>query len=88
MTAAPARRWCRRWPALPSPARRLSDQPTGRLALVFELMEMNIYELIRGRRQPLSEERVKMFMYQLLKSVDHMHRCAAAASGEQGGTAA
>lgn len=40
-------------------------------------MEMNIYELIRGRRQPLSEERVKMFMYQLLKSVDHMHRCAA-----------
>lgn len=25
-----------------------SDQPTGRLALVFELMDMNIYELIRG----------------------------------------
>ena len=29
----------------------LYDQPTGRLALVFELMDMNIYELIRGRRQ-------------------------------------
>jgi renal tumor antigen len=27
-----------------------SDQPTKKLALVFELMEMNIYELIRGRR--------------------------------------
>lgn len=26
-----------------------SDQPTGRLALVFELMECNIYELIKGR---------------------------------------
>ena len=28
----------------------LYDQPTGRLALVFELMDMNIYEQIRGRR--------------------------------------
>ena len=31
----------------------LYDQPTRRLALVFELMDMNIYELIRGRRQYL-----------------------------------
>jgi len=27
----------------------LYDQPSGRLALVFELMDMNIYELIRER---------------------------------------
>lgn len=26
----------------------LFDQPTGRLALVFELMDMNLYELIQG----------------------------------------
>lgn len=26
----------------------ISDEPTGRLALVFELMEMNLYELIKG----------------------------------------
>jgi len=26
----------------------LYDQPTGRLALVFELMDANLYELIRG----------------------------------------
>ena len=32
----------------------LYDQPTGRLALVFELMDANLYELIRGKR---SEER-------------------------------
>ena len=38
----------------------LYDQPTGRLALVFELMEMNIYELIRGRRHYLSESRVRL----------------------------
>jgi hypothetical protein len=25
-----------------------SDEPTGRLALVFELMEMNLYEAIKG----------------------------------------
>mmetsp|Transcript_30724 Transcript_30724/g.59272 ORF Transcript_30724/g.59272 Transcript_30724/m.59272 type:complete len:489 (-) Transcript_30724:569-2035(-) len=52
----------------------LYDQPTGRLALVFELMDMNIYELIRGRRHYVAEERVKSYMYQLIKSMDHMHR--------------
>ena len=28
--------------------RFFSDEPTGRLALVFELMEMNFYEAIKG----------------------------------------
>lgn len=51
-----------------------SDQPTGRLALVFELMDMNIYELIRGRRHYVAEDRVKSYMYHLIKSMDHMHR--------------
>lgn len=32
----------------------LYDQPTGRLALVFELMNANLYELIRGRRHYLN----------------------------------
>lgn len=36
-----------------------SDQPTGRLALVFELMDMNIYELIRGRSHYVAEERIR-----------------------------
>lgn len=49
-------------------AQVLYDQPTGRLALVFELMDMNIYELIRGRRQYLSEGRVKNFMCACLPS--------------------
>ncbi|GMH43764.1 hypothetical protein BSKO_11698 [Bryopsis sp. KO-2023] len=52
----------------------LYDQPTGRLALVFELMDMNIYELIRGRRHYVAEERIKSYMFQLIKSMDHMHR--------------
>lgn len=52
----------------------LYDQPTGRLALVFELMNNNIYEMIRGRRHYIAEERVKLLMYQLCKAMDHMHR--------------
>eukprot|EP01018_Ginkgo_biloba_P012360 Gb_28121 [translate_table: standard] len=52
----------------------LYDQPTGRLALVFELMDMNIYELIRGRKTCLPEELAKSYMYQLMKAMDHMHR--------------
>lgn len=52
----------------------LYDQPTGRLALVFELMDMNIYELIKGRTHYLPEETIKNYSYQILKAVDHMHR--------------
>ncbi|XP_030641178.1 MAPK/MAK/MRK overlapping kinase [Chanos chanos] len=49
------------------------DQDTGILYLICELMEMNIYELIRGRQCPLPEGKVKQYMYQLCKSLDHMH---------------
>lgn len=52
----------------------LYDEPTGRLALVFELMDMNLYELIRGRRHYLSEDKVRLYMYSLMKALDHMHR--------------
>ncbi|KAF1786798.1 Protein kinase-like domain [Phytophthora cactorum] len=36
----------------------LYDQPSGRLALVFELMDANLYEMIRGRRQYLKPDLV------------------------------
>lgn len=52
----------------------LFDKATGRLALVFELMDMNIYELIRGRKMYLSERRIRLYMYQLLKAMAHMHQ--------------
>eukprot|EP00397_Hematodinium_sp_SG-2012_P013652 GEMP01013871.1.p1 GENE.GEMP01013871.1~~GEMP01013871.1.p1 ORF type:complete len:479 (+),score=80.97 GEMP01013871.1:96-1532(+) len=52
----------------------LYDEPTGRLALVFELMDMNLYELIRGRRHYLPEDKVRLYMYSLMKALDHMHR--------------
>eukprot|EP00792_Barthelona_sp_PAP020_P005926 TRINITY_DN2852_c0_g1_i1.p1 TRINITY_DN2852_c0_g1~~TRINITY_DN2852_c0_g1_i1.p1 ORF type:complete len:425 (-),score=85.06 TRINITY_DN2852_c0_g1_i1:35-1309(-) len=52
----------------------LYDRKLGRLALVFELMEMNIYELIRTRRHYLSEKKIQKFLYLLLKSIDFSHR--------------
>lgn len=52
----------------------LYDEPTGRLALVFEIMERNLYEAIKGRPNYLPEARVKSYIYQLLKAIEHMHR--------------
>ena len=52
----------------------LYDRSTGRLALVFELMEMNIYEMIRHRKQYLPEDKILHLMYQLVKGIDHMHK--------------
>lgn len=52
----------------------LFDRSTGRLALVFELMDLNLYEVIKGRKQYLTEEKVRSYMYQLLKGLDHAHR--------------
>mmetsp|Transcript_35287 Transcript_35287/g.51847 ORF Transcript_35287/g.51847 Transcript_35287/m.51847 type:complete len:467 (-) Transcript_35287:271-1671(-) len=52
----------------------LYDRPSGRLALVFELMQMNFYELIRGRRHYLEEPTLKNYIFQLCKAMSHMHR--------------
>nr|KAG5702128.1 hypothetical protein BaRGS_010394 [Batillaria attramentaria] len=50
------------------------EKKSGTLVLICELMDMNIYELIRGKKQFIPENMCKKFMYQLVKSVDHMHR--------------
>lgn len=52
----------------------LYDEPTGRLALVFELMEMNMYELIKDRKTYLPQGKIKNMMFQLFKSIEFMHR--------------
>ncbi|KAJ9439194.1 hypothetical protein DIPPA_25030 [Diplonema papillatum] len=54
----------------------LYDRSTGRLALVFELMEMDLYELIKERKQYLPDDRVLHIMYQLMRAMEHMHRNA------------
>lgn len=50
--------------------------------------DMNIYELIRGRRHYVAEDRLRSFMYQLLKAMDHMHRWGGARIAYWGGRAA
>ncbi|XP_053331574.1 MAPK/MAK/MRK overlapping kinase isoform X2 [Spea bombifrons] len=50
------------------------DRKSECLALICELMDMNIYELIKGRRQPLPENKIRNYMYQLCKSLEHIHR--------------
>lgn len=52
----------------------LYDAPTGRLALVFELMDANLYELVRGRARYLPDERVRSLAWQLLRAIEHVHR--------------
>mmetsp|Transcript_44877 Transcript_44877/g.72073 ORF Transcript_44877/g.72073 Transcript_44877/m.72073 type:complete len:488 (-) Transcript_44877:105-1568(-) len=52
----------------------LFDRSSGRLALVFELCDMNIYELIRGRKKYLANDLIKVYMYQLVKAIAYMHR--------------
>ncbi|XP_074515947.1 MAPK/MAK/MRK overlapping kinase isoform X1 [Sebastes fasciatus] len=51
------------------------DKETGTVSLICELMEMNIYEFIQGRHTPLPDSTVKNYMYQLCKSLEHMHSC-------------
>lgn len=49
------------------------EEATGRLALVFELLDANLYELIRGRRFPLAADAVRSYTHQLLQALQHMH---------------
>lgn len=59
----------------------LYDEPQGtklltvaKLALVFELMESNLYEYLKARRKEIKEARVRDIGYQILKAVEFMHR--------------
>jgi len=42
----------------------LYDRPSGRLALVFELMSMNLYDLIRGRDHYLDNGLIRIYLFQ------------------------
>ncbi|NXK50325.1 MOK kinase, partial [Chauna torquata] len=51
------------------------DKKAVSLSLICGLMDMNIYELIKGMRKPSPEKKKKKnYMYQLCKFLDHIHR--------------
>ena len=52
----------------------LYDRSTGRLALVFEHMSMDLYELIKTRTSHFPEEKVLPLMHQVCRAVHHMHK--------------
>lgn len=52
----------------------ISDQATGSLSLIMELMDMSMYDYIKNRKRCLSEKRVKRYLYQMVCGLHHLHR--------------
>ena len=51
----------------------LFDSTNGYVALVFELLDYNLYEYVKIRNRPCDERQALLFIYQLLKSIAYMH---------------
>jgi hypothetical protein len=51
------------------------------LCLIFELMEMNVFELIQERRNHLPEDKIKSLVYQLVKGGAPLHEFSMASDG-------
>lgn len=49
------------------------DSTNGYVAMVFELMDVNLYELVRDNKKPYDEKTSLLLIYQLLKALDFMH---------------
>jgi hypothetical protein len=50
-------------------AKWYSCNNVGKLALVFELMEMNLYECLKNKKNPLTFQKIKFYMFQTLKAI-------------------
>jgi renal tumor antigen len=37
-------------------------------------MEMNMYESLKAKKNPLTYQKIRNYMYQVLKAIDFMHR--------------
>lgn len=49
------------------------DHQSGFVALRFEIMDVNLYELVRDNQKPYDEKTSLLLIYQLLKALDFMH---------------
>ncbi|XP_034948438.1 MAPK/MAK/MRK overlapping kinase-like [Chelonus insularis] len=51
------------------------DPLPGKVTLIFDLMDMNLYDMIKKcKNRIMSEQKVKMYLYQLLKGLEHLHK--------------
>ncbi|ODM98971.1 MAPK/MAK/MRK overlapping kinase, partial [Orchesella cincta] len=50
------------------------DEKLGKVSLVFELMDVNLYELIKDRKRLLPETRVRTIIFQLFRALRHLHK--------------
>ncbi|XP_039288124.1 MAPK/MAK/MRK overlapping kinase isoform X2 [Nilaparvata lugens] len=44
-----------------------------RVTLIFELMDMSIYDMMKTHRRNIPEVKVKNYLYQILKGINHLH---------------
>ncbi|XP_050527892.1 MAPK/MAK/MRK overlapping kinase-like [Daktulosphaira vitifoliae] len=49
------------------------DIGTGRIVLVTELMKNSLYDVIESGECPLTDNRIKIYMYQLLEGLKYLH---------------
>lgn len=63
------------------PIEVLYDEPTGtfgrhagKLAFVFELMDQNPYECLKNKKTPLTPNKIKHYMFQLLQAIQYIHK--------------
>ncbi|CAD7080954.1 unnamed protein product [Hermetia illucens] len=49
------------------------DPLPGHLTLIFELMDMSLYEYLKTRKRCPSELKVRLFLYQLICGIRHLH---------------
>ena len=49
------------------------DQKNGYVAIVFELMDCNLYEFLEDHKKPFEEDVSLLLIYQLLQSVSFLH---------------
>lgn len=46
----------------------------GQLILIFDLMDMSLYDFFKDRKKTLSEKRCKNYLYQMVLGLHHLHR--------------
>lgn len=50
------------------------EPQNGSLTLIFDLMDMSLYDYIKNRKKTLSETKCKNFLFQLVRGLAHLHR--------------